>query len=459
MASILLFGGAMERIEKYELSSFAYFVNNKIDAKQITTKTYVTTESMKANRGGVVPAANLPDIPKFTHFKKTDTLFSNIRTYFRKVWLAEFDGGASADVLVIRTKDVNKLNPIYLFYLLSSKAFSDYTVLTAKGVKMPRGDKDAMMQYKFYVPSLEYQVAAAHYLKSIDDKIAINQQINQTLESIAQALFKSWFVDFEPTRAKIAALQSSGSEEDANLAAMTAISGKSADELAKLKITNPEAYAELHATASLFPSRLVESELGEAPKGWEVKSIYEISDVIYGAPFKSKLFNTEGNGTPLVRIRDLENEVPGVYTLEQHSKGYLIENGDLIVGMDGEFRPYIWGGNNAWMNQRICCFKPKKQFNPALIKEFISPQLNYLEKTATATTVIHLGKGDIDRFAYLHPGSDLLKRYCKFSNPIYSRVVSNKVSNKILTQLRDSLLPKLLSGEISVDALQAKGVA
>lgn len=106
----------------------------------------------------------------------------------------------------------------------------------------------------------------------------------------------------------------------------------------------------------LFPDSLEDSELGEIPKEWRARSVYEIANVVYGAPFASARFNTSGTGRPLVRIRDLRNESPGVSTPEVHPKGYLIQPGDIVVGMDGEFRAYLWGGVEAWLNQRVCVF-------------------------------------------------------------------------------------------------------
>ena len=108
---------------------------------------------------------------------------------------------------------------------------------------------------------------------------------------------------------------------------------------------------------------------------------------------------TEGIGRPLVRIRDLRDESPGVYTPEVHPKGYVIKPGDVVVGMDGEFRAYLWGGEEAWLNQRVCVFAPKADVTAAFLRSTIEPQLAHIEATETATTVIHLGKGDIDRFA------------------------------------------------------------
>ncbi|EBA00247.1 Restriction modification system DNA specificity domain [Marinobacter sp. ELB17] len=320
-------------------------------------------------------------------------------------------------------------------------------------------------KFEIYLPELNEQKRIAETLGGLDGKIQINHKINQTLEQMAQALFKSWFVDFEPVKAKVAALEAGGSEEDALLAAMQAIAGTSLfgadasatgaeEQLARLQAERPEQYAELRATAELFPSVMQDSELGEIPEGWSYSSIYELADVIYGAAFKSKLFNNVGDGTPLIRIRDLKNEKPGVSTPEEHPKGYLVQNADLLAGMDGEFKPYIWGGGLAWMNQRVCCFKPRKGYSVSLIKGFIEPQLRSLELTASATTVIHLGKGDINRFEFINAGSALFEAYSKITQSLVEQIVINKTSARTLEHQRDALLPKLLSGELSVSNTQ-----
>ena len=100
---------------------------------------------------------------------------------------------------------------------------------------------------------------------------------------------------------------------------------------------------------------------GIKPESWIESDIYSISDVIYGAPFKSKLFNTERIGKPIIRIRDLKEQSFVTYTTEEHPKGYSLQYGDIVVGMDGEFRPYIWGNEEAWLNQRVCVFNNKRE--------------------------------------------------------------------------------------------------
>ncbi len=188
----------------------------------------------------------------------------------------------------------------------------------------------------------------------------------------------------------------------------------------------------------------------ELDAGWKVADIYSIANIIYGAPFASKLFNIDGEGIPIVRIRDLKNQELVTYTTEKHPKGYLIKHGDIVVGMDGEFRPYIWGNDEAWLNQRVCIFDNKREMGKAFLYCTIKPLLHSVEATELATTVIHIGKKDFDEFRVVLPPEDMLARFESLTNGMYNKIVECQVENRRLAQLRDSLLPKLMSGELDV---------
>jgi type I restriction enzyme S subunit len=162
------------------------------------------------------------------------------------------------------------------------------------------------------------------------------------------------------------------------------------------------------------------------------------------------MFNDTRAGMPLIRIRDLATEAPDVFTTEAHPKGYQVGPGDIVVGMDGEFRAYVWGGPPGWLNQRVCVFSPKPPFCAAFVREAIVEPLRQVEATETATTVIHLGKGDIDRFRVISPCDGASRVFGRACQPLYDRIVSNRQQSRALAALRDTLLPKLLSGEIRV---------
>lgn len=281
----------------------------------------------------------------------------------------------------------------FLYYLLKNLKLDKLNSDSA----VPGLNRDNAYSQTFYLPPLDEQRKIAGVLSALDDKIELNNKINRNLEAQAQAIFKSWFIDFEPFK-----------------------NGK-----------------------------FIDSELGKIPEGWKVESIYSISEVIYGAPFSSNLFNNKQLGTPIIRIRDLPNEASNTYTTESHPKGYLIKQGDIVVGMDGEFKAYLWGGDNAWLNQRICVFKSKLNISTAFVMFSIVPLLNEVERSELATTVIHLGKNDIDRFKIILPKLNILKEFNRISIPIFDAIIKNKRESQRLAQLRDTLLPKLMSGEVN----------
>lgn len=203
---------------------------------------------------------------------------------------------------------------------------------------------------------------------------------------------------------------------------------------------------------ALYKSWFVDFEPfgGEIPTTWEKSDIYSIANIIYGAPFASKQFNTEGNGKPIVRIRDLKDQQFATYTTEVHPKGYLLQAGDVVVGMDGEFRPYIWGNYEAWLNQRVCVFENKRPKGKAFLYYTIKPLLYAIEQTQVATTVIHIGKKDYDAFEIMLPDPITLDKFDELTYPMIEQIVSNCFENKKLAAMRNALLPRLISGELDL---------
>lgn len=159
------------------------------------------------------------------------------------------------------------------------------------------------------------------------------------------------------------------------------------------------------------------------PTSWTQTGIYSLANIIYGAPFASKQFNTEGNGKPIIRIRDLKDQQFATYTTEVHPKGYLLHPGDIVVGMDGEFRPYIWGNDEAWLNQRVCVFENKRPNGKAFLYFTIKPLLFAIEQTQVATTVIHIGKKDFDTFEIMLPDTELLDAFDAITTPMVEQIV------------------------------------
>ena len=376
-----------------ELEHVCDYVNNRTTSSM----NYISTENMLPNKGGISESTIIPP-GTTTEYKIGDILISNIRPYFQKIWCADRCGGCSADVLCIRAKE--NTDSKYLYYLLSQQAFFDYVMSGAKGCKMPRGDKKQIMQWPVNIPAIDVQKKVVAILSSLDNKIRLNRRINDNLEEQAKALFKSWFVDFEPFKG----------------------------------------------------GKFVDSELGLIPKGWSTGTIYSYIDVIYGAPYKSALFNDKKQGLPLIRIRDLKTYTPQYYTKEVLPNTEYVECGDIIAGMDAEFIPHIWRGEKGVLNQRLCKFVPKYDYvSKYYIYSLVYPKLAFVQSYKVGTTVSHLGKADIDRFKVIVPPEDIIMQYSKIVNSYFAEIVKVSNENQILSSLRDTLLPKLMSGELSVE--------
>lgn len=317
------------------------------------------------------------------------------------------------DMVALRA-DESKVDAKYLFALLRSPQIQAKIEQMHVGTLIPHFKKGDFDKLLLPIPDRSTQRFIGEYYFTLSGQLDLNRQMNETLEGLARALFKSWFVDFDPVRLKIEGRRSCLPEH----------------------------------LADLFPKSLELSELGAIPTGWNATSFGQVADVVYGAPFASSQFNTLGIGKPLIRIRDLTTETPGVWTPEMHPKGYTVEPGNIVVGMDGEFRAYLWGGVQAWMNQRVCAIIPKQGFSPAFVRNSIMSPLADVEATETATTVIHLGKGDIDHFLAVVPPPPVLAAFNQLCQPFYDRIVVGKQKSRTLTALRDTLLPKLISGEL-----------
>lgn len=284
---------------------------------------------------------------------------------------------------------VNENNDIDFVYYLLKSLWAYFKNYEGQSTALSILNKTQFSKIKVQIPNIEVQKKIAGVLKMLDEKIEQNNAVNNNLEQQAQAIYKAWFVDFVPFN-------------------------------------------------------------GIKPTSWVNTDIYSIANIIYGAPFASKLFNTDGIGKPIIRIRDLKEQDFVTFTTEEHPKGHLIHPGDIVVGMDGEFRPYIWGNEKAWLNQRVCIFENKRPKGKAFLFYTIKPLLNIIEQTQVATTVIHIGKKDFDAFEVLLPSEDVLNQFDEITTPMVEEIVNNRLENKRLSNLRDALLPMLMSGELDV---------
>ena len=329
-------------------------------------------------------------------FKKNDILYSEIRPANKRYAFIDFeptDYIASTKLMVIRSND--KVLPKFLYYILQSKEMIENLQFLAESRSgtFPQITFSELAIQTILLPEVKEQNIIVNFLEALDSKIELNRRINDNLEQQAQALFKAWFVDFEPWQ-------------------------------------------------------------GVMPDDWREGSIYEIVDVIYGAPYKSNLFNEKKEGLPLIRIRDLKDYSPQYYTPEILPNTEFVCMGDVIAGMDAEFIPTLWMGNKGVLNQRCCKFKSKNpKFSNYYIMYLLKPELEFVQSYKTGTTVSHLGKSDIDRFIVVIPSSDVIEDFSRRVEPLLSEKIKICKEMRILSSLRDTLLPKLMSGELKINDL------
>ncbi|HHV6517560.1 TPA: restriction endonuclease subunit S, partial [Haemophilus influenzae] len=318
--------------------------------------------------------------------------------------------------------------------------------------------KSFMENFKIKIPSLEKQKYISNILSNLDKKIRFNTQINQTLEQISQALFKSWFVDFDPVRAKVQALSDGLNLEQAELATMQAISGKTPEELTALSQTQPDRYAELAETAKAFPCEMVDVDGVEVPRGWEMKALSDLGQIICGkTPSKS---NKEfyGDAVPFIKIPDMHNQVFITQTTDNLS----------VVGANYQSKKYIpaksicvsciatvglvsMTSKPSHTNQQINSIIPDdEQSCEFLYLSLKQPSMTkYLKDLASGgTATFNLNTSTFSKIEIITPSKEIIYIFQKKVVSIFEKTLSNSIENKRLTEIRDLLLPRLLSGEI-----------
>lgn len=311
-------------------------------------------------------------------------------------------------------------------------------------------------------PNILEQKKISDILGNLDQKIELNTQTNQTLEQIAQGIFKHWFIDFAPVHAKANALARGETTEQAELAAMACLSGKTVEKITALKTQDPTAYHQLQQTAAAFPSEFVETEMGEVPRGWEYRKAEDLFDIGIGKtpPRKeSKWFSDyEKNNIEWISIKDMGNS--GSYIL--NSSEYLIpeaisqfnikkipEN-TVLLSFKLTIGRISITTKETTTNEAIAHFKTGKsylttEFLYCYLKDFDFDKLGSTSSIATAVNSRTIKNMDI-----LYPSEEIQIQFIQKVRNVFRKIKSNTLENEYLTKYRDELLPRLLSGEIEL---------
>src|SRR5690554_1717757 len=348
----------------------------------------------------------------------------------------------------------------YLHAYLCHPTVREWIVRHAVGATMPNLNTSILSALPVVIPSDEEMAIIASIWLTISDKIQLNHQINQTLEQMAQAIFKSWFVDFEPVKAKIAALEAGGSEEDALLAAMQAISGKGEAELTRLQAEQPEQYAELRATAELFPSAMQDSELGEIPEGWEVTDL-KSSTIEIRRGISPKY--TEEGGIQVINQKCIRNHKVDFSlarrndTSKRKIDGREIQIGDVLVnstgvGTLGRLAPVRHLPEPSVADSHITVIRANNRLisNAFLAGLMITSEPLIEASGAGSTGQTELRKQVLEEIVFARPSLKLSRAYEGAVEPMGQQMACIERQLVSLASTRDVILPKLLSGDLSV---------
>ncbi|MCD4712264.1 MAG: restriction endonuclease subunit S [Clostridiales bacterium] len=435
----------------------AELVSAKVHPKNVAQETpYIGLEHIVENGlilNGMGSASDV-DSQKSV-FKKGDILFGKLRPYFRKVVIAPCDGICSTDIWVVRPKVNTDRN--FLFYWMGSKQFIDDTTRASEGTKMPRAKWN--FAAKFKKPECKNEKEIGLILRSLDKKIALNRQINQTLESMAQVIFKSWFVDFDPVKAKIAALESGEDAEGVTRTAMRAISGKTDDELDKMQAGQPEDYAQLKTTAELFPEAIQDSELGEVPEGWRVGNILDCANLLSGGTPKTKVSEYWSGEIPWVSAKDVTNARGSFIfgtekTITQlginNSSAKLLPKYTTIVTARGTVGSYCILSGEMAINQSNYGLKSKFERGDFFVFFSVSNLVIEMKKHSYGTVFDTITTKTFKEIEIAVPPESVIQHFDEKVNGLMNNILLNLDESNMLAIIRDTFLPKLMCGEIRV---------
>lgn len=292
----------------------------------------------------------------------------------------------------------------FLYYQIFNDKFEKYIRAVQTGTSIPHVSLKQIGDYPIMLPPLAVQHKISDILKSLDDKIECNRRINENLEQQAQALFKSWFVDFEPFK----------------------------------------------------DQPFVESELGMIPQGWRVENLSSIADYVNGLAMQ-KFRPVDGErGLPVLKIKELgQSSVDNNSELCSPSligEKYIIDDGDIIFSWSGTLMVKVWCGGKCGLNQHLFVVIPKD--NPKwFVYQWTNYHLDNFIRIAKdkAVTMGHIKRGELDKAMVVVPDEDNMQRIDVLMSPIFNQMISIEQESRRLAELRDTLLPKLMSGEINVN--------
>ncbi len=355
-------------------------------------------------RGGFVDTRNLRCVTRETYEKWTRRLKPQVGDIIltREAPLGDVGRLTSDEQVFLGQRlfhyraNPEKLDSRFLAYVLQSNQVQGWIKGVGFGATVQHAKVADFLKIPIPLPPLTIQSRIGQILSTYDDLIENNRRRIALLEEAARQLYKEWFVRFR------------------------------------------------------FPGHEHVKIIDGVPEGWSRKNLFEVATATYGHAFKSELFSNEPIGRPIVRIRDVPDRSSETWTTEDAPVEKIVDNGDFLIGMDGDFHMNFWAGGTAWLNQRVVRLLGKGCLSTGLLRNSIEKQIKDLNETITGTTVKHLGAKHLKQIELLIPPTILLNQANEFCDSIRNMVVNLSVGNLQLAKTRDLLLPKLMSGAIAI---------
>lgn len=392
-----------------KLSSIADYVTDKISSNDIALREYITTDCILQNKKGREIATNLP--PQsccLTRYQRGDVLIANIRPYLKKVWFADIDGGASSDVLVFRAKEGH--SPSFLYAVLLQDSFFDYVMQGAKGSKMPRGDKEQILRYEMPTLSCSEESIGTFFL-NLDQKIRLNEQINQNLEAMTKQLYDYWFVQFDFPDENGRPYKSNGGKMVWN---------------EKLK--------------------------REIPIGWNNGTLIDIANITMGQSPNGTSYNEIEEGVLFYQgSTDFGMKFPSVrqYTT---APSRFAKKGDILMSVRAPVGAVNIANNDCCIGRGLSALNSKIGSTTHLYYILDDLRIAFDQRNAAGTTFGSITKEDLYNLPIVIPAKEVISAFDKICSPVFDRQMLLGEEIDTLIKQRDKLLPLLMNGQVAVNS-------
>ncbi len=406
---------AHNKWQKTTFGECAYLVRDTVSPSDFDNTPYIGLEHIGEGTLSLIGSGIANDVSSAKLlFQCNDILFGKLRPYFRKLARPQFGGICSTDIWVVRPTDQVDIG--FLFYLMASSNFVDTATRGSEGTRMPRAKWDFVSQLPIWLPPLDEQRRIAHILSTLDDRIELNRRMSKTLEEMAQALFRSWFVNFDPVHAKVEG-RPSGLPPDLD---------------------------------TLFPSSFQESQLGPIPKGWKVKSLDEIAVFTNGLALQ-RFPPHDDDWLPVIKIAEMKRGYSQNTSKASASidPKYIVEDSDLLFSWSGSLEIVLWANGQGALNQHL--FKVTScEFPLWFYRGWIANYLEHFRQIAAskATTMGHIQRHHLTDTKVVIPPQDTVFKSNRYLATLTEQEVRTAVQARTLAAQRDKLLPPLVSGKL-----------